>query len=340
MLQSIFDQNDFGRYTSFLRLLDRRKSSIEDLMKAAQDDSLSKQLRNANALFLEAKRVAATKSAQRFDALVLLTRDAANRENAMNLLAKEIKPSAPVETQRAVISAIAETGESNVPDLLVRDWANHGPESRSATLEALLRREPWAFTLLKHIENGAVSPSDLDAARRNRLIKHDSKRVRELAAKIFSQTGNSNRAKVIDEYQPALQLTGNAGHGKEIFGKLCITCHRRDGVGNEVGPNLQSVIDHPPEKLLVNILDPNADIQPGFNAYNCALANGEELYGLISAETATSVVFKFADGTARTINRSEINSLRSSNLSLMPEGLEQGLSKQDLADLIAYVKSR
>jgi len=100
------------------------------------------------------------------------------------------------------------------------------------------------------------------------------------------------------------------------------------------------VVEHPPEKLLVNILDPNADVQPGFNAYNCGLANGEELYGLISAETATSVVFKFADGTSRTINRKEINTLRSSNLSLMPEGLEQGLSKQDIADLIAYVKSR
>ncbi|HEY6227679.1 MAG TPA: c-type cytochrome, partial [Verrucomicrobiae bacterium] len=258
----------------------------------------------------------------------------------MDLLAKEIKPAASVETQRTVISAVADTGEPNVPELLLRNWGNHGPESRAATLEALLRRESWAFDLLQRIENGAVSASDLDAARRNRLLKHDSKRVRELAAKIFNQTGNSNRAKVIEEYRPALQLTGNAAHGKEIFGKLCITCHQRDGIGNEVGPNLQSVVEHPPEKLLVNILDPNADIQPGFNAYNCALANGEELYGLISAETATSVVFKFADGTSRTINRNEINSLRSSNLSLMPEGLEQGLTKQDLADIIAYLKQR
>ncbi|HEY6227153.1 MAG TPA: PVC-type heme-binding CxxCH protein, partial [Verrucomicrobiae bacterium] len=141
LLEPIFEQNDFARYTSFLRLLDRRKSSVEDLIRAAQDDSLSKQLRNANALFLEAKRVAAAQSNQRFDALVLLTRDAPNRERAMDLLAKEIKPAASVETQRAVISAIADTGEPNVPELLLRDWGNHGPESRGATMEALLRRE-------------------------------------------------------------------------------------------------------------------------------------------------------------------------------------------------------
>ena len=87
----------------------------------------------------------------------------------------------------------------------------------------------------------------------------------------------------------------------------------------------------------MNILDPNADIQPGFNAYACALANGEELQGLISAETATSVVFKFADGTTRTINRNEIGSLRSSNLSLMPEGLHDALSLHEVADLLEFL---
>jgi putative membrane-bound dehydrogenase-like protein len=340
LLKPIFEQNEFGRYTAFLRLLDRRKSSVEELIKAAPDDLLSKQLVNAKALFLEAKRVVAGSGNQRFDAFALLTHDPANREGAMSQLAKEIKPSAAIEMQRAAIAAIAETGASNVPEFLLSDWSNHAPDSRAAILEALMRREAWAYDLLKSIERGAVSTSDLNAARRNRLLKNDSSRIRELATKVFNQPANSNRAKIVEDFRPAMQLTGNTAHGKEIFGKLCVTCHQREGIGNQVGPDLQSVIEHPSEKLLVNILDPNADVQPGFNAYSCGLANGEELYGLISAETATSVVFKFADGVSRTINRKEINTLRSSNLSLMPEGLEQGLSKQDVADLIAYVKSR
>jgi putative heme-binding domain-containing protein len=81
-------------------------------------------------------------------------------------------------------------------------------------------------------------------------------------------------------------------------------------------------------------------VQPGFHAYNCGLTNGEELYGLIGAETATSVIFKLGDGSSRTISRREINTLRSSNLSLMPEGLEAGLSKQDMADLIVFLRAR
>ena len=340
LLRPVFEQNLFARYSSFLQLLARRKTSVTDLINAAPEDALSARLKSADQLFAAARKVAEDPHAQnRLAALILLTRDPANRAEAMENLAKAIQPSASADTQRAAITAIAETGDARVPELLLRDWSARGPESRAAILEALLRRESWAFEMLKQIEVGGVSVADLDAARRNRLLKHDSKRVRELAAKLFDQPTTSNRAKVIEQFRPALQLTGNAAHGKEVFAKLCATCHQLDGIGNQVGPDLKSVAEHPPEKLLVNILDPNADIQPGYNAYNCALTNGEELYGLISVETATSIVFKFADGTSRTIHRAEINSLRSSNLSLMPEGLEQGLTGQDVADLIAYVKT-
>ncbi|HRI16681.1 MAG TPA: hypothetical protein PLX89_27120, partial [Verrucomicrobiota bacterium] len=90
--------------------------------------------------------------------------------------------------------------------------------------------------------------------------------------------------------------------------------------------------------LRISILDPNATIEPGYAAYTCTLANGEELYGLIAAETGNSLVLKLADGRTRTLLRSEIASLNSANSSLMPEGLEAGLRPTDLADLIQFLK--
>ena len=89
----------------------------------------------------------------------------------------------------------------------------------------------------------------------------------------------------------------------------------------------------------MNILDPSADVQPGFHSYSCTLRSGEEIYGIVTAETANSVVIKLVDGATRTILRNEIASLRSSGLSLMPEGLEGGLSNEGVADLIAYLKT-
>ena len=124
-----------------------------------------------------------------------------------------------------------------------------------------------------------------------------------------------------------------------LFAKLCVTCHKLGSIGNDIGPNLQSVVNHPSEKLLISILDPNASIEPGFTAYSAQLSGGEELYGIIAAETGNSLVMKLPDGKTRTLLRAEITALNSSSLSLMPEGLDAGLSKQEIADLIRFLQT-
>jgi putative heme-binding domain-containing protein len=143
---------------------------------------------------------------------------------------------------------------------------------------------------------------------------------------------------VIKQFQPALKLTGDPKNGRSLFTQLCIVCHRYGETGNEIGPNLVSVAGHPPEKLLVNILDPSADVQPGYYAYQCRLTDGAEIYGLIAAETANSITFKLPDGTSRAVLRTEIASLQSTRASLMPAGLEGALDPQKLADLIAFLR--
>jgi len=100
-----------------------------------------------------------------------------------------------------------------------------------------------------------------------------------------------------------------------------------------------SVVAHSPEKLLGSILDPSADIQPGFNPYTCTLNTGLQLHGLLASETANSVVMKLADGTQKTVLRNQIEVLRSQNLSFMPEGLEKVINHQQMADLITFLRT-
>ncbi len=149
----------------------------------------------------------------------------------------------------------------------------------------------------------------------------------------------ASRAKVIEAFQPALKLAGDAKRGREIFAQRCVACHKLGGIGQDIGPNLQSVAGHPPEKLLVNILDPNADVQPGFYAYLCLLNDGTEIYGLMAVETANSITFKQLDGTARAVLRKDIASLEGTKVSLMPTGLEAGLTPQGMADLISFLRA-
>ncbi|MSU26769.1 MAG: c-type cytochrome [Pedosphaera sp.] len=325
-------------FSQFLDMLGRRKTSLAALTTG--DDALARQLAGADAMFTAAARTAQEESqpvARRAAAAGLLARNPSRRVETLALLSTWLAPRQPPELQRASISALAMTADASVPGTLLKGWPSFSPESRAAALDALFSRETWTFALLEQAQkDGGLS---LDATRRSQLLKHSSSRIRDLAARVFNTAGTSSRLKIIEQFQPALRLTGNATRGEAMFTKLCINCHQRGGAGKEVGPDLRSVAAHPPEKLLANILDPSADVQPGFHAYHCRLADDTELYGLIAAETGNSITFKLADATTRVVLRTDIAELRGANVSLMPEGLEAGLSHQDMADLIQLLRS-
>jgi putative heme-binding domain-containing protein len=267
----------------------------------------------------------------------LLARNPDKRADTLSLLASWLTPRQPGELQRAAIRALALTADAAVPSALLDNWASFSPETRTAALEILFSREPWTFALLDSARQHGTPT--FDATRRSQLLKHSSPRVRDAAAQLFNSATASSRTKVIEQFQPALKLTGDAARGEAVFTKLCGVCHKHGAVGNEVGPDLRSVAGHPPEKLLTNILDPSADVQPGFHAYHCRLTDGTELYGLIAAETGNSITFKLADASKRVVLRNDIAELKGAEASLMPEGLEAGLSHQDLADVIQFLRA-
>jgi putative membrane-bound dehydrogenase-like protein len=258
---------------------------------------------------------------------------------AMELLGKLLAPGYGLQPFGEYVHQLAGTGDPRVPDILLRDWRQRTPGERAVILDGIMGREAWVPGLLARIQAGSIPASSFDAQRQARLLKHPAANIRRLASSVFSGTANRSRQQVIETFRPALAGQGEAEKGKIVFAQVCAACHQLDGVGLTLGPDLRSVVDHPAEKLLVSILDPSADIQPGFAAYFCELNTGEQLYGSIASETGGSLSFRLADGSTRAIVRTDIKSLQSSNVSLMPEGLESALTPQSLADLIAYLKT-
>jgi putative heme-binding domain-containing protein len=141
-------------------------------------------------------------------------------------------------------------------------------------------------------------------------------------------------------YRPALDQSGDPAKGRQIYRRACASCHQSGNEGLSIGPRLETVVDHPPEKILANILDPNLDIQPGFHAYSATLKTGEQLFGLLADETAAGLTFKTLDAKTRTVRRDEVETLQSMKVSLMPEGLEAAITVEEMADLIAFLKQR
>jgi len=338
---TVGDAASLARARSALLLLRGKRLTLEALAaKHADDARWTGLVARKNELFASIRRtLPSVPLAQQAFLVTLLLGDPAEDSAAVELLGRLLAPRSGLQPLGDYVGQLAQLGDPRVPEILLREWEQRTPGERSVILDALMGREAWVPELLGRVEAGRIAAGSFDAQRQARLLKHPNAAIRRKASSVFSATASRSRAQVLDAFRPALALAGDRVKGKVVFAQTCAACHQLEGAGLPLGPDLRSVVDHPADKLLISILDPNADIQPGFAAYFCELNSGEQLYGSIASETGGSLAFRLADGTTRAIVRRDIKSLQSSNVSLMPEGLEASLTPQTLADLIAYLKA-
>jgi putative heme-binding domain-containing protein len=158
----------------------------------------------------------------------------------------------------------------------------------------------------------------------------------ELAKKLFGEA-NSNRAAVVTAYLDAAKKPGDAKKGQQVFATICITCHKHGTMGVDVGPPLSDVKVKPPEGLLSDILDPNRMFEARWSAYAIETKDGRTLSGLIQSETTYAIVLAMPGGAKETLSRSAIKDMRSLDRTLMPDGLEAAITKEQMSDLIAFL---
>ncbi len=348
MLQGVLEAVD-GRYLpaqmrqaeSFLRLLQGKSTGLGALREAAAD-ALTEGLGRFATLWEQAEALARDESAAPADRLAAasLWGLAPGKEaEAVALLTQWLHATTTeAATLREVIAALARFPKADITTQFAQAWPSLTPENRITLLDEWLSREPWAHDFLQRLQRGELSIAEIDATRRSRLLHHPSKRIKELAEALFHAAGNPARAEVVEKYRPALSLEGDVQKGHTIYLAYCSSCHPHGREGVALGPDLASVADHPAEKLLANILDPNLDIQPGYQAYACRLKGGGDLFGIIASETAHSITLKQPDGSSRVLLRQDIASLTATGVSLMPEGLEAAISIEDMAHLLQFIR--
>ena len=144
---------------------------------------------------------------------------------------------------------------------------------------------------------------------------------------------------MVEQYREAVLLKGDGGRGGVLFGKLCASCHALGGQGNVVGPDLSALTDKSSQAMLIAILDPNAAVESKYTYYTVDTRDGRNLTGIITEETSASVRVLQANAITETVRRVDIREMKSSKMSMMPEGLEMGLTSQDVADLIRFIQS-
>lgn len=273
----------------------------------------------------------------------------ANRVTAVSLLAFGPQPMQNLTSfidrgqeqsvRIAAIGALARLPESASWQLLLDGFASDTPPVRRAIIEGLLANPERTILLLDSIESGHIKANEIDALQVKRLTDNRDPTIKDRAAKLFAAATPADRAKALADYQPVLQMKGDAGRGQVIFEKNCSACHRIAGIGTTVAPDISDSRTKKFEQLLADIIQPNRAIDNNYVGYAVRQLDGTVLTGILTAETATSITLRQQGGKDAVIPRSEIDELRSSGQSLMPEGLERQIPPANMADLLSFIKN-
>lgn len=248
-------------------------------------------------------------------------------------------PQTANDLRLAAVRSLSLHDDQQVASLLLQPWNSYSPAARREVLEALFARPDRVAQLLDAIERRQVLPGQIEPARLDRLRKQSDPALRRRAQSLLAGQEASPRRRVIEDYRVALDLKSDPARGKAVFKKNCTTCHRLEEEGVEVGPDLLSALrTKTREGLLTDILDPSREVDPRYINYLVTNKAGRLFTGMIAAETASSITLRRAERAEDTLLRAQIEDIQATAQSLMPDGLEMQLSKQDIADVIAYLQ--
>jgi putative heme-binding domain-containing protein len=313
------------------------KRSLEEFTK-----SLPRELQQRiNSLFQEAAALATDTSmplAARLASVGLLRQ--ADFATASNAFVKLSEPSQPSELQSAAIAGFAKApADTTRAALMSRErWNGFTPAIREVALSVITASNDLLGSLLNAIEQGEIPAWTIPAERRTQLMKHKDPLIRKRATELFQPLAPGDRMQVYEQLKPVLNLKGNSTNGHSVFQKNCIPCHTFAGEGHMVGPDLTGIRNQPAEVLLLHIVVPEYEIMPIYTSYNVETKDGRSLTGLLAGETSTAITLRMAEGLEQSIPRSNVVTMLPSRLSLMPQELEKAMTRQELADLLAYLK--
>ncbi len=293
-----------------------------------------------NSAFEQCSLMAQDDSVAECDRRLALELLAHSRNSEASKACFEVLRSSDSQSLRAQAArSLADHPRGELAQELLESYSDQTPAVREALLEALCSQPTSATALVEAVRAGIVSRAELGSNVVARLKQHRDETVRSLAAEVLVTAVPAERQSVLADYQQALTLTPDVRTGKSLFRQHCATCHHIGDVGVDVAPDISDSRVKTAAQLLTDILNPNQAIDNNYVSYTVVMSDGNVHAGLIAAETSSSVTLRQPENKTLTLLRADIESLRSSGVSLMPEGFEKHLSHQQLADLIGFVKN-
>jgi putative heme-binding domain-containing protein len=244
--------------------------------------------------------------------------------------------------RKAALISLMTYGQPEVGAKAVSIVEQGAGEVRLAALALLASRAEWSQQLLVAVKSGRIAPNTVPRDMVERMRQHEPKQVQSLLAELYPVTpaaGVTDFIAQIADVEAKLKAgTGNPYAGEPLFQEKCAVCHKLFFKGGRIGPELTAYQRDNLGTMLISIVHPNAEIREGVQYFSVTTNDGRSLSGFLVERDAQILVLRGLEGEDITVRQADVRLLTPMGRSLMPEGLLDGLTDQQLRDLFAYLR--
>ena len=284
---------------------------------------------------------------------VLLNKDArlGTRSNALVALLSAKDPKLPPALQSllgdsamrgAALRGLAAYDDAKTPAAVLEAYPSLNPLEKKDALNTLVSRAAYAKPLLAAVAEKKISSKDLSADLVRLLRNLKDPQLNEQVEKTWGLVRESQADKLVDmaRYKKLIadKGYGNAPRGRATFAKICQQCHMLFGEGGKIAPDITGSNRGDLDYILHNAVDPNAEIPNDYRTSNIETKDDRAITGIVTKQDENALTIVTANETL-VLPRNEVKSLAQTELSMMPEGLLQALSDDEVRDLLAYLRS-
>ena len=249
-----------------------------------------------------------------------------------------IDPKQPEAVQAAAARALGRVKGPAIGAYLIARWKSMTPAVRTEAADAMFLDQERPKQLFEAIRAGTVQPWTLQFRHRRNLLMSRDVALREAARSLLEEKAD-DRAEVLKRYQAALKRDGDPQKGRVVFDRVCAKCHKLNGIGNDVGPDLATIRNRTPDLILPDIIMPSRSIAQNYESYVVETKSQGIITGVMGAQTPTTITIRHEGASEDVIRREDIVDMRITELSAMPADVEKLVSVDEMADLLAFLKA-
>lgn len=259
------------------------------------------------------------------------------------ILLRLLETTVDSDLSRAALGALLSFDDGAIADRLIARHNALPADVRGVVQDLLASRKAWARAFLAAVDAGKIEKSaiGLDLVRKTTMYRDDV--IAGLIEKNWGKVQGATTAqmqKQIDRLHGVIAGgTGSPYAGKKLFAANCAKCHVLFSQGGKIGPDLTTYKRDDLPNMLLNIVNPSAEVREGFETHLVLTHDGRALTGFLIDQDNRLVVLRTAEGQDVSLSRSAIEEMRVIPQSIMPEGLLDPLSDQQVRDLFAYLRS-